>query len=158
MPTAGAIETFEKPLFVKSSLADDPDWTDPDEDPPDEDDRVHPLSWALAGGVVSGPQVHKLLLGVTFRNGSGVEKPGTFQADILKRSPVSASASTGVTSSTRASWKKIGEVGTAGNPHPSEEYIVLDVGGDGHIAIRLYNITAADATEACVSAQQWGGT
>lgn len=155
-------ETAIRPLFYKTGLTDDDDWSSPSADEPAAA-RQHTLVWS---GGLPARQIHKLQFGVTFRTAGGVEIAGTFDADFLIKVPavdangnaVSASASH---PSARASWKRIGRVGSlspTATPHPSAEPIVLDVGGDGTLAVRLYNITAVGAAGAYVTAQQWGGT
>lgn len=143
-------ETFLKRSFVTSDLTDDDDWSDPSQAGPGADRRIA-LGWFLAGPTLKSVQAPKLKLGVTFRDGDGVEIIGTFAMTVYQEEPAEVSASDSHAAA-RSSWKKIGT--WAGQP--SDTSVVLDVGGDGTLAVRLHDMTAVGATYATCNVQQWG--
>lgn len=148
------METLSR-AFLKTDLADDDDWTDPSNDPPPDAQRIA-VDWPLAGPVMRELQVQRIKLGVTFRDGTGAEVAGTFDVDVVEehRGGVSANDEHAAAEDTRSSWKKIGVV----TEQPSNEALVLDVGGKATIAVRLYNIDAATAEYAAVDVQHWGAS
>lgn len=146
-----AVETSLTKRFITADLTADDDWSVPANDEPPENRQIE-ISWWLAGPTMKTIQTTKLKLGVTFRTDAGVEVVGTFSMDVLCKEPAAVSAKDVHAETARASWKKIG----TWTDESSDEGLVLDVGGDATIAVRLYNMTAGGASHAVVSAQQWG--
>jgi hypothetical protein len=142
------LETKQQRYFIKQGIVADPDWSALPEEPPA--DRRCENRWRLAtaGGDL---QAHAAMFFVTFRRADGTEVLGaTCKADVLWRSGADISAAAEGHSS---SWKLIGRLDDA---QSTAEGFRFDVGGDGIFALRLYDITAAGAVAAYVTAQQWG--
>lgn len=143
------ITTEQVQLFIKAGLVSDPDWSTLPEEPPA--DRQHAVRWRLENAA-QDLQVPRLLIKITFRNALGDEVIGTCKLDALWRTAASLSAAQ---AEHRPAWGSIGEVTTA---HSSRKYLDLNVGGDGVLTLRLYDINAAGATHVYVTAQQWGAS
>lgn len=131
MPTPAAISASLAPLFVKVGIGADPDWAVGDEPPTD---RQHTILWRL------GATAHAAMLFFRFIRNDGTEvKAATFKADAFWKNG--------------SSWKRIARTEQA---HPAAEGLRLDLGAEGVLAVRLYDIVATDAVRVEVTAQEWG--
>ena len=137
--------------FAKVGVVDDADFSVPGTTVPD-DRRFSLFIDNLDDGVGNEIPYNKLLVGVTLRDAAGLEVVGTFKLDVLLEYPPAVSALPADPASL-SSWKLIARTADALSTSTAH---VVNVGGSGTAAVRIYAITGADVTDVFVTSQQWG--
>lgn len=150
-------------MRIKSGITDDDDYTDPTVAvpgyagtpgplvAPETDGGFDPsvaIGWAVMPRRADGSPLTKIKIKVTFRDISGDEVAGTYDAvawAVVPRHPAEGLANS------RPAVEWLGEVAA----RPSERPMILDVANFAEMGVSLSNIVAAGATKVFIYVQEW---
>lgn len=128
----------------------DPDFADPTVALTSLDDYVWGLDGRRRGAAGAGDPLAKLVITITCRKDDGTEVAGTFDAYAFAVLPAGQSGDSATTM--RRKVQKLGSVTTQSTALP----MVVDVGRHEDFGLRLSNISAALATKAYITVEEWG--
>lgn len=150
-------------MRIKSGITDDDDYTDPTVPipgyagasgslvAPETDGGFDPsvaIGWAVMPRRAGGGPLTKVKIKVTFRDVSGVEVAGTY--DAVAWAVVPRASQEGLANS-RPAVEWLGEVAA----RPSKRPMILDVANFAEMGISLSNIAAVGATKVYIYVQEW---